>query len=63
MKHIKAQTAAIISSLEPVYGIVLALIFLKEIPSLRTVIGGMLVLWAAFSVTLSVTKEKQPVRR
>jgi len=53
MKYIRAQTAAIISSLEPVYGIVVALIFLHEIPSFRTVLGGIIILWAAFSVTWS----------
>lgn len=44
IKHIKAQTASIISSLEPVYGILLAFIFLDEIPSLRTIAGGCIIL-------------------
>lgn len=51
MKNIKAQTAAIISSLEPVYGIILALIVLHEIPTLRTVLGGLIILGAVISVT------------
>jgi len=51
MRHIKAQTAAVISSLEPVYGIVMALIFLKETPSLRTVLGGIVILGTAYAVT------------
>jgi drug/metabolite transporter (DMT)-like permease len=51
MKRIRARTAAIISSLEPVYGIVLALIFLKESPSLGTLSGGALILAAALAVT------------
>lgn len=53
MKYIRAQTAAIISSLEPVYGIVIAFIFLNEIPTLRTILGGVIILSAAFSVTWS----------
>jgi len=53
MKYIRAQTAAIISSLEPVYGIVIAFFFLHEIPTFRTVLGGIIILSAAFSVTLS----------
>jgi drug/metabolite transporter (DMT)-like permease len=44
LKHIKAQTASIISALEPVYGILFASLFLHEIPSLRTVSGGILIL-------------------
>lgn len=53
MRYIKAQTASIINSLEPVYGIILAFLLLHEIPSLRTVLGGIVVLAAALAVTLS----------
>lgn len=59
MKYIRAQTAAIISSLEPVYGIVIAFFFLHEIPPLRTVLGGVIILWAAFSVTWSGVRQNQ----
>jgi drug/metabolite transporter (DMT)-like permease len=52
MKRVRARTASIISSLEPVYGIVLALVFLKESPSLRTISGGALILAAALIVTV-----------
>lgn len=51
MRHIKAQTAAIISSLEPVYGIIMALFILHEVPSLRTVLGGVVILGTTFAVT------------
>jgi len=53
MRHIKAQTASIIHSLEPVYGIILAFILLHEGPSLRTILGGIVVLIAAIAATLS----------
>jgi drug/metabolite transporter (DMT)-like permease len=52
MRLIKAQTAAIISSLEPVYGIIMALLILKEVPSLRTVVGGIVILGTTLAVTL-----------
>jgi drug/metabolite transporter (DMT)-like permease len=52
MRLIKAQTAAIISSLEPVYGIVMALFILNEIPSLRTVLRGVIILGTTLAVTL-----------
>lgn len=51
MRHIQAQTAAIISSLEPVYGIVLALLILNEIPAFRTILGGTVILGTTFAVT------------
>jgi drug/metabolite transporter (DMT)-like permease len=58
MKHVPAQTAAIISSLEPVYGIVLALIFLKEIPNMRIILGGIIILGTALVVTLKGKKNR-----
>jgi len=54
MKYIKAQTASIIGSLEPVYGIILAFVLLGEIPSLRTIFGGIVILGAVFIVTLRI---------
>jgi drug/metabolite transporter (DMT)-like permease len=51
MKHVRAQTASIISSLEPVYGIVLALFLLDEIPAVRTLLGGAVILTAVLFVT------------
>ncbi len=44
LKNIRTQTAGILSSLEPVYGIVFAAFLLKELPTLREVLGGILIL-------------------
>ena len=52
--HVKAQTASIIASLEPVYGILTAVIFLGEIPTLRVLIGGIIILGATFYATKGV---------
>jgi drug/metabolite transporter (DMT)-like permease len=52
MRQIRAQTASIISSLEPVYGIVLALVLLGEVPTFRTLAGGAVILIAVLFVTL-----------
>ena len=52
MRHIRAQTASIISSLEPVYGTVLALVLLGEVPAFRTLAGGAVILTAVLFVTL-----------
>ncbi|PSR18144.1 EamA family transporter [filamentous cyanobacterium CCP3] len=49
---LRTQTASVISALEPVYGIVLALLLLGELPTLRVVAGGGLIvgttLWASW---------------
>ncbi|MCK8524287.1 DMT family transporter [Aquimarina sp. D1M17] len=43
-KRFSITTASIISSVQPVYGIIIGIVFLKEIPALSTVIGGVLIL-------------------
>jgi len=44
LKNVKAQTAGIISCLEPVYGIIFAAFLLKEIPTVREILGGSIIL-------------------
>lgn len=51
LKNIKTQTASIISSLEPVYGIILAIFLLREIPTFREVLGGIIILSTVFYST------------
>ena len=48
---VTSHTASIIAALEPVYGIVLALAFLHEMPGVRTIAGGMLIVAAAVFAT------------
>lgn len=52
MRGVSAQTASLIASLEPVYGIALALLLLGEVPTGRTVLGGAIILGAVLLVTL-----------
>ncbi len=52
LSNVKAQKASIIASLEPVYGIVAAILLLGAIPTLRVVIGGVIILGAAFYATV-----------
>ncbi|MCI8665839.1 MAG: EamA family transporter [Dorea sp.] len=51
-KSVKAQTAGIVSGMETVYGIVYALLFLGEIPSVRELIGGAVILSVAMYSSL-----------
>lgn len=46
MRSISAQLASLIASLEPVWGIVFALALLSQVPSVRTLIGGVLIVAA-----------------
>ncbi len=52
LAHVRTQTASIIASLEPVYGILAAALFLVEIPALRELAGGAVILGAALYATL-----------
>lgn len=47
LRHLKAKTVSLITSLQPVYGAVLAVIVLSEWPDARTVAGGVLIVAAA----------------
>ncbi|WP_022669023.1 DMT family transporter [Desulfospira joergensenii] len=46
LQTIRTQTASVIAGLEPVYGIVLAFFLLREIPAVRTVLGGVVIIGA-----------------
>jgi drug/metabolite transporter (DMT)-like permease len=59
MKTIKAQVAGIISCLEPVYGIIISVIFLKERFDIKFIIGGILIIGAAITAVLKNMKHKQ----
>ena len=52
LRHVQGQVASLlIAGLEPVFAIVFALFLLGEIPSLQTLLGGLLIVGTAFLVT------------
>ncbi|MBQ0052388.1 MAG: EamA family transporter [Treponema sp.] len=48
LKYLSAQIAGIISSLETIYGILLAIPLCGEFPSIKEIAGGILILGAVF---------------
>lgn len=52
LTNVKAQTASIITSLEPVYGIVFATILIQEIPEAKVLLGGLIILGCSFYATI-----------
>lgn len=52
LSGIRAWVAGIIASLESVYGIVFALVIFAQVPSLRTLLGGAIILGAALYSSL-----------
>ena len=57
LQYLSAATAGLISCLQPLYGTFLAFLLLHEQPSLLTLVGGALVISAAFYETWSVTRK------
>ena len=55
LMNFEVSTASIISSLQPIFGIILAFIFLSEIPSKNVYIGGAIIL---FSVVVESVRTK-----
>jgi drug/metabolite transporter (DMT)-like permease len=52
LSSIKAQTASLITGLEPVYGIILAIFLLNEIPGIRTIFGGLIIIGVSLAVSI-----------
>ena len=52
LRTVKVQTAGIISGLESVYGIAAALLFLGEVPGIREIAGGVIILGVVFYSTM-----------
>ncbi|VAV84042.1 Permease of the drug/metabolite transporter (DMT) superfamily, partial [hydrothermal vent metagenome] len=59
LKYFSAASASIINSMLPIYGILIAYIFLNEIPSKNTLIGGLLIFSTVIIEGLRSKKKKQ----
>jgi drug/metabolite transporter (DMT)-like permease len=59
LKYFSASSASIINSMLPIYGILIAYIFLNEIPSRNTLIGGLLIFSTVIIEGLRSKKKKQ----
>ena len=61
-KNFSVTTASIISSLQPVYGIIIGMIFLSEYPATRTIIGGVLILASVFMESLITYRQSSLIK-
>lgn len=57
-RHFSITTASIISSVQPVYGIALGILLLREMPQWSTIIGGVLIISAVIIESLCNVKPK-----
>lgn len=60
MRGVTAQMASVIATLEPVWGILFAFLLLAEVPSLRTALGGAVILAATLIPTIAALRAARP---
>jgi drug/metabolite transporter (DMT)-like permease len=60
LRRVKTRTASMIACLEPVYGPALAVPLLHQVPSVRTVLGGLVILGVALYATLQADGDVAP---
>ena len=61
-KHFSAVSASIMSCLQPVYGIIIGLLFLGEIPGYNTVVGGTVILIAVIVESVRSYNQKRLIK-
>ena len=52
VRKVKAQKIFIVTALEPLAGTIVALIILKEIPPIMTIIGAVFILYGVYRITI-----------
>jgi drug/metabolite transporter (DMT)-like permease len=62
LRRLPVRTAALAGALEPVYGILLAVLLLGEVPAWRSIAGGVLIMAAVLWVTVARPVENHPPR-
>lgn len=56
LKQMSAKTASLVSCLHPLYGVILAMLLLNEMPNFRTLLGGALIVSTAIYETMYADK-------
>ena len=59
LQHFTAASASLISSLQPIFGIILAMVFLGEYPNLQTVLGGLVIISTVLIESMRFIKLKK----
>ena len=54
--HLRAKTFSLIACMQPMYGVVLAMLILEESPGIKALIGGILVTSASVYETMNASK-------
>ena len=60
LRHMTVQSASLIASLEPVWGIIFGILLLGELPTVRTLLGGLLIVAAVLLPALPIKGMLRP---
>ncbi|MGI9530476.1 DMT family transporter [Lutimonas sp.] len=61
LRHFSTVTASIVSCSQPVYGIIIGMIFLNEYPEVSTIIGGAIIILTVIIESLRVFRISKPL--
>jgi drug/metabolite transporter (DMT)-like permease len=62
LKNFSVASASLISSLIPIYGIILATIFLNEYPNLNTILGGLVIISTVFIESIRIKRANENMK-
>lgn len=58
LKYVKAQHAGIVAYAEPIFVFIIGILLFAEVPSIRTLIGGVLILYSGYLVIRAESKRR-----
>ena len=58
LKHLRAKTFSLVACMQPLYGVIFAIVVLNETPNWQTFIGGAMVISAAVYETITAHREQ-----
>lgn len=62
LTHLRAKTFSLVACMQPFYGVVFAIIILHEEPTIKTLIGGLLVICAAIYETVNTHRANKKAK-
>lgn len=63
LKHLRAKTFSLVACMQPLYGVLFAMIMLNESPTWQTLVGGVLVVSAAVYETINTHRLNQKAKK
>jgi drug/metabolite transporter (DMT)-like permease len=57
LRHLRAKTFSLVACMQPLYGVILAIVLLNEAPRWETLVGGIMVISAAIYETIHTQRE------